>query len=153
MSFNVRSAYLSAAVLAGVALAPMAVAAVPSPAAGAPRGTFGRVCTAADLGPALLTEVNGLPTTASAEDYEAAIVYRLSQDHCVATEVSLALDSVSGMPGANAALQKAVSNIRLALLSRRLRRGTAAIDGGGGVGFSAPIVSIGGGGGSSNYPR
>lgn len=108
---------------------------------------------AAALTAALRSELAALPPTAAVQDVEASIVYVIGQRRYGAAEIAQALNDLGGAPSVSDTLRSAVANVRLALLSRRLRRGTAALsDGGGGFGFTSPIVSIGGGG-SSNYAR
>lgn len=108
---------------------------------------------AAALIAALRSELGALPPTAAVQDVEASIVYVIGQRRYSAAEIGQALNDLAGAPSISDTLRSAVANVRLALLSRRLRRGTAALsDGGGGFGFTSPIVSIGGGG-SSNYAR
>ena len=102
---------------------------------------------------AVLAEVRALPCTASSEDLEAAIVYRLSQDGATRAIAPGAIDRLGRAKLCHTNYAAALAQVRLALLGRRLQRGTAALSGGGGrLGespFSAPVVNIGGG--TSNY--
>ena len=81
-------------------------------------------------------------------------MFVLSQARYQPSTISAALVSLTNSPDTPATLKSAVANVRLALLARRLNRGTAALansGGGGGFGnasFSSPIISIGGGGSS-----
>jgi len=101
-------------------------------------------------------EVDARPATASVEDLEGVIVFALSREDYSATVINRALDIVASGPNVTDSLKQAIANVRLAMLRRKLKRGTGALatgtggfGGGGGSSFSAPIVSVGGG--SSNY--
>jgi hypothetical protein len=103
------------------------------------------------LAAAIRVRVDQLPVERrSAEDYEAAIVYEISQHNACPGVARLALSSLSGGSGP---LALAVSMIS----STQLPVGTAGIvaasytGGSGNSFFSAPIVGIGGG--SANYSR
>ncbi len=109
------------------------------------------------LAAALRADLANQPASASAADLEGIIVFTLSQGTYPDVVVSDALNIIS--VGGSENLTKAITNVRLALLKRKLNRGTAAISNGGygggagtgnGGGFTAPGVSTGGGG-SSNY--
>lgn len=113
---------------------------------------------AAKLAAAVRADLAGQSDTASAEDFEGIIVFGVSQGAYNDPTISAALDMLS--VGALDKLATAIANVRIALLSKKLKRGTAALGnggygsgagtGGGGGGFTAPGVSTGGGG-SSNY--
>ena len=99
------------------------------------------------LATAIKSELAKQPTTASAEDLEAVIVYVVSQGTYTDSAISEALDEVGA--GATGNLAAAVVNARNALLKKK-RRGTGAVSGGGGSSaFSSPGSA--GGGGSTNY--
>lgn len=95
---------------------------------------------------------------ATAAEYEAFIVFALSQADYAPDVIDAALTRVSGASRGNDTIALAIENVRKALAKKVLARGTAALTrstggvGNGGFGggtFSAPVVSIGGG--SSNY--
>ena len=101
---------------------------------------------------AVLLDVRRLPCTASAEDIEAAIVYRLSQTGVKRPIIARALDRLERARVCQTHYAAGLGQVRLALLNRRLNRGTAALGGGYGrfdTAFSTPVVNVGGG--SSNY--
>jgi hypothetical protein len=95
------------------------------------------------------TAIAEIRPDASVEDFEAAIIYAISQSAAEDKVVDDALVCAAGGATGNAAT--AIANVQA---SRRKPRGTGAITGGGVGGvslFSAPAVGIGGGG--SNYTR
>jgi hypothetical protein len=98
-------------------------------------------------------EIVNLPQSASTEDYEASIIFVLSQENPEREVMDAALDCVEAPKTTTAALKKAITNIRLAMLKKKLKIGTAALGGGGGGlgidGFPVPLVSVGGG--TANY--
>jgi len=140
----------SAAGISVALLAVIAVSAQPSMAVVETPGTQTPGTDPADtLASAINIEVSKLPATASVEDIEAAIVFALSQGDYSAESIGGALDRVAAADVSDNEKQ-AIANVRLALFKKKLNRGTGAIGNGGGdtfgtSGFSAPIVSIGGG--------
>ncbi|WP_189338536.1 hypothetical protein [Sphingobium sp. SCG-1] len=107
----------------------------------------------AKIAAAIQSDLSQLAPTASVEDTEAAILFVLSQGEYSLEAMEAALDVVEAGPGMTPTIKEAIANVRLAL-RRKFRRGTAAIPGGGGdglggSGFSAPAISVGGGG--ANY--
>ena len=101
---------------------------------------------------ALQADLSKLAPTASVEDMEASMMFVLGQGEYSLETMEAALDVMEAGPNVTPTLKKAIANVRLAL-RRKFRRGTAAIPGGagdgGGSGFSAPVIAIGGGG--ANY--
>jgi hypothetical protein len=100
------------------------------------------------LATAIQAELATRPVTTSAEDQEAVIVFVISQGRYREDVIAAALDVLDVRAVEN--LTAAVANVRLALIKKRVRRGTAALAGGG-VGFSIPGINPGGG--SSNYTQ
>jgi uncharacterized membrane protein YgcG len=110
-------------------------------------------------GAAVATQMNaaiaGRPVTTSAADYEGILVFAASQSNATDDVILDALNRLT--PGDNANLREAIENVRKAILAKRLRRGTAAINNGYGAGsgsgfggsFTSPNINTGGG--SSNY--
>lgn len=104
---------------------------------------------------ALRVEIAKLPAEASVEDNEATMTFALSQGDYTQEAMEGGLDIIDNDPGTSSVQHQAIANVRVAL--RRFRRGTSALlqgggfGSGGGVGFSGPIIGIGGGGGGSNY--
>lgn len=105
----------------------------------------------AKLANAMRAEIAPQVATGSAEDLEGLIVFVVSQGNYSDDVISGALDSVS--VGANENLLTAIANVRLALLKKKLKKGTAAIGNGTGNGTGGGFSSPGGGpgGGGSNY--
>ena len=105
---------------------------------------------AATLAGLILAETGKLAATSSVTDYEASIMFAISQSNA-SDEVALAaLDIVDGTPGLSGTMKAAIENIRSALRKKKLTRGTGAIgDSGISSSFSAPAIGLGGG--STNY--
>lgn len=110
----------------------------------------------AQLASLINTETARLAPTATAEDYEAAIIFVLGQGDNRLPVMLEALDQVAAQPNLSPVMRQGLANARIALL-RRFQRGTAALRegvgfgfGGTGGGFGGAIIGIGGGGGS-NY--
>ena len=102
---------------------------------------------------AIRAEIGDRATTATTEDLEGYIMFVVSQREYSASVINSALDTLE--TGADGNLKQAVSNVRLALLRKKVNRGTAAIANSGGVfgtnGFSTPSLNLGSG--SSNYTQ
>lgn len=160
---------ISVAMRLGSAISLVALAAAPSLAlqtggsVSTSNADYGNVDGTADkaaagkLAAAIRSELAKQPPSASPEDLEGIIVFVVSQGVYSDASIDGALNAVSA--GASDNLLKAIDNVRLALLKKKLKRGTAAIGNGGfgsgagtgsGGGFTSPGVSTGGGG-SSNY--
>lgn len=101
-------------------------------------------------------ELSKLKPGSSPEDIEAFIVFAVSQSDAPLATVLAALNQVATQPEQTPEIKKALTIVRLALLNRKLNRGTAALLNGGGAGngnssfFTGP--GGGGGGGGANYP-
>lgn len=103
------------------------------------------------------TEIAAMKPTATAADYEAAIVFALGQSGGTVADQIAAVDSLGG-PDVKPELNEALRNVRAQLTKKKLRRGTGAINGNNNAGgngssssFSAPIVDVAGG--TSNYSQ
>lgn len=110
---------------------------------------------AARLAAAVSTEIARMPTTSTVEDYEAAMIFILGQGDYPLDAMLGALDIYEAQGNHSPVIIQAIANAR-ETLRRRFRRGTAALQQGGGLGnvgfgaFGGAIVGVGGGGGS-NY--
>lgn len=110
---------------------------------------------AARLAASISTEVARMPTTSTVEDYEAAMIFILGQGDYPLDAMLGALDIYQAQGNHSPVILQAIANTR-ETLRRRFRRGTAALQQGGGLGnvgfgaFGGAIVGVGGGGGS-NY--
>lgn len=100
---------------------------------------------------AITREVKALPANASAEDIEAAITFAISQGNPPAAAIGEALNRLAGVDLGQPNAAQALKQVQLALLNKKLKRGTAALADYGRVtsSFSAPNVNVGGG--TSNY--
>lgn len=98
---------------------------------------------------ALTGEVTRL-VTASVEDIEAALMFRVSQSGVGNEDAIIALNRVRGLPDNTENVIKAIDNV-IAALRKGKRLGTGAIGGGNGndAFFASPAAAIGGGG--ANY--
>lgn len=104
------------------------------------------------LATAIGFELSKHPVDTSAEDFEAFIVFVLTQKDYTPDTVEAALDIVGAAPNVSDPMKAAIDKVKAAYAKRKIRPGTAAIsDGGGGFGgsFSSPGANIGGG--STNY--
>ncbi len=139
-------------------LATSAVSAAPMASAVGRQGQIVEDASASKaLSESIRSEIGSLPPQAASQDIEGVIVFAISQSNYRTNVVANALDAV----GLNAPINvvQALSNVRLALLQRRVVRGTAAIEGGrfgsnliaDGLGFSTPGISTGNG--LVNYAR
>lgn len=113
-----------------------------------------------DIDPAVLAgsvrpEIARIGSGGSVEDYEASILFVVSQQNYPTDSIRGALTSILGDQNLSTNARTAIRNILLQLARRRFNRGTGAIagtNGGAGFGsssFSTPVVTVGGG--SSNY--
>ncbi|BBD99703.1 hypothetical protein SAMIE_1032040 [Sphingobium amiense] len=143
----------------GVAQASAQQSAAP-PGAGAPTGAAITdpaeiQAIAARLAAAISTEIARMPTTSTVEDYEAAMIFILGQGDYPLDAMLGALDIYEAQGNHSPVIMQAIVNAR-ETIKRRFRRGTAALQQGGGLGnvgfgaFGGAIVGVGGGGGS-NY--
>lgn len=91
--------------------------------------------------------IASVPADASAEDFEAAIVLSISQSGAADDIALAAIDRTVPDPSLRQAVIQALRDVRLALLNRRLRRGTAGIEGSafGPSASAAPGLSVSGG--------
>ncbi len=113
-----------------------------------------------DIDPAVLAgsvrpEIARIGSDGSVEDYEASILFVISQQNYATDSIRNALTSVLGDQGLTGNARTAIRNILLQLARRQFNRGTGAIAGSNGgagfgtSGFSTPVVTVGGG--SSTY--
>ncbi len=106
------------------------------------------------LAASLSTETNVMANSTTAEDYEAALMFVVSQQDYPIETAEQALTILEGDSAGNSALLIAIGRVRDALRKRKFNRGTAAIAGGNNSGFGSSnfsFPSIGSGGGTSNY--
>ncbi|WP_336966218.1 hypothetical protein [Sphingobium aquiterrae] len=101
----------------------------------------------------LRSELSRFTPESTVEDVEASIIFVLNQQEYDDAVVNAAFDQVVATPGTPDNVKQAIENIRRRL--GRLARGTGALGGGdgsfSGVGFSGPVIGVGGGG--SNYSQ
>lgn len=95
-------------------------------------------------------EITRLGGSAAVEDYEAAILFVVSQQNYDGDSIRTALETVLAEPSTPENAKTAIKNILLQLARRRFNRGTGALGNNGGAGFGAsgfstPVVSVGGG--------
>ncbi len=104
------------------------------------------------VGGSVAAEIASMAPTTTVEDFEAAILFTVSQAACSTDEAVSQLQGVAASPATPRNAVSAIGNI-IATLRQGLQRGTGAIGTGGSFasGFSLPIVDIGGGG--SNYSQ
>ena len=105
---------------------------------------------AATLATRIMEETGKLAPTSSVTDYEASIMFSVSQSNSPDELVISALEMVAARPDLSPTMKAAVENILRSLRQKKLSRGTGAIgDGGISSSFSAPAIGLGGG--SANY--
>lgn len=99
----------------------------------------------------LRSELSRFTPETAVEDVEAAVIFVLNQQEYDDVVVNAAFDQIVAAPGTPDNVKQAIENVRRRL--GRLARGTGALGGGdgsfGAVGFSGPVIGVGGGG--SNY--
>lgn len=103
------------------------------------------------LAAAINAEVDRLAPTSSISDYEASIMFVISQQTATDEVVLAALDLAEARPNLPETLKVAIENIRQSLRRKKVGRGTGALGDGVSSSFSSP--SIGLGGGSTNYTQ
>lgn len=109
---------------------------------------------AQSLANTMSTETNAMALSSTVEDYEATLMFVVSQQEYSISVAEQALGSLEAQSADNPALMTAIARVREALRQRSFRRGTAALSGGNNGGFGSSnfsFPSIGSGGGSSNY--
>lgn len=104
------------------------------------------------VGASAAAEIASMAPTSTVEDFEAAILFTVSQAACSTEEAVSQLQGVAASPATPRNAVSALENI-IGTLRQGVQRGTGAIGTGGSSGssFSLPIVDIGGGG--SNYSQ
>lgn len=96
----------------------------------------------------VVSDYLALPTTTSADDVEASVVFAVSQAKLSTDGAVAGLERAAQC--ADAKLLAAIKKVIATLKSGKLKTGTGSISTGNGIsGFTLPIVEIGGG--SSNY--
>jgi len=104
---------------------------------------------AATLAGSIITEVDKLAPTSSITDYEASIMFAISQVSATDEVILAALDIADARPSQPETLKVAIENVRKSLRRKKLAPGTGALGEGVSSSFSSPAVGLGGG--STNY--
>ena len=121
-----------------------------TPDAAAPVDTAAQISA---LTSTLRSELSRFTPESTVEDVEAAVIFVMNQQEYGDAVVNAAFDQIVATPGTPDNVKQAIENVRRRL--GRLARGTGALGGGdgsfSGVGFSGPVIGVGGGG--SNYTQ
>ncbi|WP_336973151.1 hypothetical protein [Sphingobium aromaticiconvertens] len=110
-----------------------------------------QVVNATTLATGVIGETDRLAPTSSVADYEASIMFIVSQSGADDETILAALDIVDARPALPETLKVAIENIRRTLRKKKLTRGTGALGEGTSSSFSVPSIGIGGG--STNYTQ
>jgi hypothetical protein len=138
-----------------IALATTSIAVMAQEAGGSSiASAAGDAAVVQSLAAAMANETSVMPESTTAEDYEAALMFVVSQQEYPVETAEQALNILEGNSAGNPALLLAIGRVRDALRKRNFKRGTAALAGGNNGGFGSSnfsFPSIGSGGGTSNY--